>query len=561
VNDHPRFAAGSDDGVLRSWAAKTGDMERQFDQLGAQGIPRVLRYSPDGSRVVALLEDRNESRASMVYLASGASTLIGDAGVRVVHAAFSPDGSRLATMGSDMIVRMWTGTDNHEEQSFRGGLFTPREIQWTRDGRRLIVRSNVAVPCVSVWYAGALPDIYALRASNSPVRCARFSPDGERVVVASDDGSARVWATPALGASVPAAPEAGELLFSLSHEGAVRDATYSPDGKWIATASADGSARLWSASSGEERRTLLEGGSALASIAFSSDGAFVAVRSDEGQVFLCDPTGARTSRLLETQDPATALVWLPTQAELVTAHGTNVLRILRASDGALVEAKTWEDGKRGFPTGAVALAARADGGEIALACADGWARFFAPSQTKESMYRILIITPQSIEYSHDGSRLLVTGSSGRGAVRLQDLEEARKFTDASPKASETGSVTGMIGMEVLHTGDVTGGSLSPDGLWMISTAKSGGAIVRNTQDGTPFAHFQGPPGASCFAPAISPGNGPARALVAFDDGSVWVWPLDPLPAALARKPRELNELELEKERESRPRSSARSTAK
>jgi hypothetical protein len=112
-------------------------------------------------------------------------------------------------------------------------------------------------------------------------------------------------------------------------------------------------------------------------------------------------------------------------------------------------------------------------------------------------------------------------------------------------------------MDVLHTGDVTGGAFSPDGRWLITTAKSGGAYVRDTLDGAPFAHFEGPPGASCFAPAISPGDGPARALVAFDDGSVWVWPLDPLPAAGARKPRELNQLELERERESHLRARAK----
>jgi hypothetical protein len=82
---------------------------------------------------------------------------------------------------------------------------------------------------------------------------------------------------------------------------------------------------------------------------------------------------------------------------------------------------------------------------------------------------------------------------------------------------------------------------------VITTAKEGGAYVRDAREGQPFAHFTGPVGHACFEGAISPGPGPSRALVAFDDGAVWVWPLDPLPAAMARKPRELTDLEIKRE--------------
>ena len=57
----------------------------------------------------------------------------------------------------------------------------------------------------------------------------------------------------------------------------------------------------------------------------------------------------------------------------------------------------------------------------------------------------------------------------------------------------------------------------------------------------PFAHFAGP-GRACLLGAISPGSGPSRALVVSDDGTVWIWPLNPLPAALAREPRLPDEL-------------------
>lgn len=67
------------------------------------------------------------------------------------------------------------------------------------------------------------------------ITTAAFSPDGQRVVTASYDGTARVWGA-----------EDGRLLATLQgHTETVYDVTFSPDGQRVFTASADGTARLW----------------------------------------------------------------------------------------------------------------------------------------------------------------------------------------------------------------------------------------------------------------------------------------------------------------------------
>ncbi|MEZ4405445.1 MAG: AAA-like domain-containing protein [Polyangiales bacterium] len=68
-----------------------------------------------------------------------------------------------------------------------------------------------------------------------PVRAANFSPDGQRVVTASYDQSARVWEA-----------GSGRLLVTLSgHTGPVNAASFSPDGQRVVTASGDGTAHIW----------------------------------------------------------------------------------------------------------------------------------------------------------------------------------------------------------------------------------------------------------------------------------------------------------------------------
>jgi WD40 repeat protein len=62
-----------------------------------------------------------------------------------------------------------------------------------------------------------------------------FSPDGRLLATASNDKTARVWD-----------PAAGEHLRTLTgHTSVVRAVAFSPDGRLLATASEDCTARVW----------------------------------------------------------------------------------------------------------------------------------------------------------------------------------------------------------------------------------------------------------------------------------------------------------------------------
>jgi WD40 repeat protein len=76
-----------------------------------------------------------------------------------------------------------------------------------------------------------------LRGHLRAVTSAEFSPDGRWLVTASDDWTARVWE----------AATGKEWLTLRGHRGPVVSATFSPDGRTVLTASADGTARLWPA--------------------------------------------------------------------------------------------------------------------------------------------------------------------------------------------------------------------------------------------------------------------------------------------------------------------------
>ena len=72
------------------------------------------------------------------------------------------------------------------------------------------------------------------------VTAASFSPDGSRIVTASQDNTAKVWD----------ANTGAELLTLKGHTNWVYSASFSPDGLRIVTGSDDKTAKVWDAKNG-----------------------------------------------------------------------------------------------------------------------------------------------------------------------------------------------------------------------------------------------------------------------------------------------------------------------
>jgi len=103
------------------------------------------------------------------------------------------------------------------------------------------------------------------------VTAVAWSPDGKRVATASGDRTARVWNAVSGQAVTP----------PLAHEGWVTAVAWSPDGKRVATASEDKTARVWDAVSGQAVTPPLAHEGWVKAVAWSPDGKRVATASED----------------------------------------------------------------------------------------------------------------------------------------------------------------------------------------------------------------------------------------------------------------------------------------
>jgi WD40 repeat protein len=526
-------------------ASRDGDV-RVFDLAALERAPIVLHhdapvefacFSPDGSRVAAATELGDEEGAVHLWdLASRSDRVLSGPGQRkVVHAAFDPSGSRLATASVDLCVRVWSTSDGTQQREMRA-LFRPESVAWTSDGRRIVSRANGLVALV--WSASIHSDVFSIQAHGERINSVAFSPDGALALTASDDGSARVWVAGDDASSgdgvrsldVPSASRRpGDLVHVLRHAASVRSARFNTDGEEILTISDDGSARLWSTLSGDPVRKM-QHPRAVISGELGADGARVLTVCDDGfariwptreapPLVLCNPRGAHAT-----------CARFDRRAELVALGADDdVLRIYDARTGDLSRelAFTSEDAKA---HGIVDVAFHPGGNEVAAACADNRVRFWSLAPGTAARRNIGLSQPRSLCFSNDGGSLLVLGRRGLGAVRVQDLVTNQNVRQP----------------EIRHAGDITCGSFSRDGRYVLTASKDSTALVWYARTGQPSVQRAGR-GSPITCAEFSTDSAEPRVITGSLDGTLSIWPVDPLPAALKRKPRELYDWERARE--------------
>ena len=414
--DGTQLAAGTISGAIKVYDATTGSQLLQLSGHSANVL--AVKFSPDGTQIASASQDRT----AIIWDSITGQALLILAGHTdgLPYVDFSPDGKSVATASWDGTARIWDIASSGSKEvltltgrSFGNVNFNPDEKQ--------IVTAGFVDGVVQIWDAESGQEVIHIDAHEDRVYQAVFSPDGKRIATSSADNTVKIWDA-----------KTGLELLSISGHGdgsvgdglfpGVLDVAFSPDGNRLATAGADGVAKIWNSKTGEELFVLKGDTTTLVRIRFSPDGSLIATGSEEpdtrAQISIFDAnSGEEIWRQLVQQDRIWGLAFNSKGDHVVTAGAGGIIKIWDVETGQ--ELMDIPD----YTASAADAAFSPDGSHLAIVGGDGLqVRDLEKNQITLNL-PIHFSWIWAVSFTKDGSRLATASTDGTVRVIYIDIDD------------------------------------------------------------------------------------------------------------------------------------------
>jgi WD40 repeat protein len=338
--DGKLIATAGKDGIVRLWDGTTGATVRELQ--GHSGPVNRAVFSPNGEYIATASADTTVQVWKVATGEHGNPRLGHSAGVSEL--VFSADGKHFATEAADEKAIIWN-VGNDKSVTVTGLTGMNAAIALSHDGKLLATEGgpNTVLGAspkgdypVTVWDVATGKVKFTLGGHQDSIVAISFSPDDSAIVTCSKDRTARLW------------DRDGRLVRELVREGTAKTrllsgdggkemnsiVRFSPDGKFLATASADNTVLVWDAFDGKLITALRGHSDAVNSIAFSSDSEFIVSASDDQSARLWpfhhgEDTGRSTIESWDHPAPVTSIAVSPGGLDIAITTGDGKLWLER----------------------------------------------------------------------------------------------------------------------------------------------------------------------------------------------------------------------------------------
>jgi WD40 repeat protein/serine/threonine protein kinase len=281
--DGKSIATASGDGTAIVWDVETGS--RRYPPFnGHEGPVYTVRFAPNGASVASGGYDRRVliwkpsliGRYDFKKLRSESGSVVPpgrflaldehQGAVRTLQ--YTKDGEFILSGSEDNSIKLWSTENGRIQKTFRGHDGAIRALALVDDDSVIVSASHDNR--IKQWSIRQYEEIRVLQSRvleghTDSVLSAQFSPNGEKIVTASRDRTARIWQS-VDGAHLRQLSEGHSFLASR--------VAYFPGGKRMATAAVDNTLRIWDINSATQKRVLDQTGRASA-FAISADGTLI----------------------------------------------------------------------------------------------------------------------------------------------------------------------------------------------------------------------------------------------------------------------------------------------
>ena len=365
------MASAAEDNSLIVWDVNTGAVRRRL--LGHDFLVYGVSFAPDGRRLLSGAWDTTVREWDLDHGAQVGQLDAHDDGIWQV--AYRPDGQLAASAARDGRVSVFgfDASDRTQGLRLRRQLTPPDAdvahaggalaLAWQPDAARNQLLTGGADKLLKLWDAETGTLLRTFEGHSQPIWTATFSPDGRLIASGSRDNTIILWD----------AQTGAQLDRLFGHRFRITDLAFGPDGRRLASSSFDNTVLLWQISAdgqGEQIEPAFNGHADwVRSVAFSPDGNTLLTAAADNEIILWD---ARFGDRLRTLEGHAAQVrdahFTPDGQRVISAGDDDLILIWDVATGRILQQL------RGHADGVSTLSLHPDGQRILSGAGDASVR-------------------------------------------------------------------------------------------------------------------------------------------------------------------------------------------